>query len=280
MAEVEAASPVLLVATLPREIRSWKYIANNIDYVLVTDPDWEPTLDPGDGSMLAATGFKAFVELMKELRTDEKYGSIIVDSGTELAEMGWHYSMLPHNVSTPAMIEDQKSRWLPYETLDIHMCDAIKKAVSLTLPETAIRPKNVMFTWHLRPAQEDLPSKGGGTKQSADKISKDVEYGGAVLPAVRGQFRRKLQQYVSFFVYAHKHIGGDPLAVDKEVKYWVQVQSDLERDCKVPGPVPGKKFLETNHWEDLSQFVAHQKELEQKAGDGGSNSLSNLSTNL
>jgi len=256
--EVEGAAPALLIATLPREIKSSKYQQHNLDYVLVHDPQWEPS----KGSVKGADGFLKFTDLMSELTEDTKYKTIIIDSGTELAEMAWHYAMVPHNVPTPALIEGDKNRFLPYETLGLYMTEAVLKAVNLTLPAVAKTPKNVIFTWHSRTPQEEQPIKGGGMKQSADQKKQDVEYEGKILPAIRGQFRTRLMQYVSSFIWSDAQLRYEGVKV-AGVDYVLQVQKDAERHTKVPGPQPTVKYI-PNNFLAFRQFLDHQKELEKK----------------
>jgi hypothetical protein len=256
--EVEGAGPALLVATLPREVKSSKYQQHDLDYLLIHDPDWEPS----KGGVAGAVGFCAFRDLMSELRDDEKYKTIIIDSGTELAEMAWHYAMVPHNVPSPALIEGDRNRFLPYETLGMYMIEAVLKAVNLTLPDVAVVPKNVIFTWHSRTPQDEQPSKGGGAKKSADQKKQDVEYEGKVLPAIRGQFRTNLMRYVSSFIWSDKRLRYEGIKV-VGVDYLLQVQPDDERHCKVPGPVPAEKYV-PNNFAAFKQFLDHQKELETK----------------
>lgn len=261
MAEVEAASPILVVATLPREIKSWKYQQHNVDYILINDDDWMPTL-----GHFNAIGFKKFLELMVELRDDTHYRSIVIDSGTELGEMGWHYAMAVHNVASPAEMEDKRSRWLPYEQLDIHLDQAVKSAVALTMPGIAKLPKNVWFSWHSQAAKEDSMDPN---KQTADKLAKTKEYEGKTLPMIRGRFRKRLMSLVSTFIWTHKTFTGD--ALNKQVNYQLQVVSDFERSCKVPGPVPDFRFLESNLWKDFLPFLEAQKVLEQAPKPKGKN---------
>jgi hypothetical protein len=264
-AAYEEDTPLLLLATLPREVKSWQYQLHNVDYLVVSDPDWQPTL-----GKLAATGFKQLREIIEALKDDDEYRTIVIDSGTECAEMAWHYSLSPHGVASPAFMEAQDgekgpSRWLPYETLDIHMTEIVLSAVALTLPDLTKMPKNVIFTWHIRPSREDTVGSKKSSQKSADKTGKDIEYEGAILPQVRGQFRRRLMQYVSAYVYTHQEIKiTDHLSGEQSVKYYLQVRPDNERHTKVPGPVPTEKYVPAD-WKALKQFLTQQKELEMKA---------------
>lgn len=257
VAEEEGNDP-LLVATLAKEVESTLYKRYDIPYVPIDDPDWSPSQDK-----LESTGFRKFTDLMVELLDDEKFGFVLIDSGTQLAELAWHYSLLPHNVASPAMLEEGNNRWLPYETLDIYMTEAVIKATNLTMAEKAKRPKHVFFTWHVRPQQDEMWTKATGVKKSKDQKSEGIEYEGKLLPQVRGQFRRRLMEYVSTFVWTDiKLLYDGPKQVG--VDYLIQVMGDNERHCKVPGPKPEEMYI-PNNWKSLKQFLDAQAQKEQKA---------------
>jgi hypothetical protein len=256
---------VLLVCLLAREKDSYWYQKYDVPYVLLWE-DYLPTVD----DQPQADVIPRFIELMRDLRTDTQYKVIIIDSGTELAECGWHYSMLPHKVATPALMEDKKSRWLPYETLDINLDQAVKAAIGLTMPDIAVQPKHVWFSWHVQAAKDDMEVKGK-VQISADHRAKDVEYEGDILPMIRGRFRRRLGQLVTSFIYADKLIRQDPIKKTCEVQYVVQVVSDPSKSVKIPGPVPTKNdprlingLYLPNNWTSFYPFLMEQMELETK----------------
>lgn len=277
-AELPEQQPVLLVALLGREVESWKYQANNVDYVLINDPDWSPSLGTikkikdaagktrsvyeGDGTLLTK-GFQDFVQLCLSLREDDHYRTIIVDPGTELAEMCWRYSLSPHNVPTPALLAEG-SRYLPYETLDIHMTDAILKITSLSLPSVAKKPKDVIITWHVRKMAEEEIIEGVGKRESADKRAEDAEYEGKILPQIRGQFRRKLMGYVSSYIYTFTKPKLEGITT-KGTEYLLQVQTDPERHVKLVGPPPPMKHIPNDFKEFKNLLAVQQGKMAKKA---------------
>ena len=107
----------LLLATLSREVASWKYRQHNVDVIPLWESGWFAT--DVDGSLpkgLKVEGFTRVRQVLNDLLDDEEYEVILLDSGTELAELAWHDAMLPYGVIAPGYITDGKSRWLPYET--------------------------------------------------------------------------------------------------------------------------------------------------------------------
>lgn len=238
--------PTLLLATLSRETESWLYHDLQVPRILFEDRDWKPTL----GSFKAA----AFPELLRALDwlrdEDDTYDNIIIDSGTEMAELAWHLAMSMHGVATPAEMEDKRSRWLPYDQLDIYLDQAVKSAVALT--KIAKRPKNVAFTWHVQPPKDDQVESVEGTKvrkESADNRGEGTEYEGKVLPMIRGRFRRRLINQVDAFVYtdmAFKPVESKSFSSSGQglnVQYRIQVRPDPERHTKIPGPLPDVSYI-------------------------------------
>ncbi len=240
MAEVVGAKKTLLIATLAREVESWKYKQLDVPHVLLQDTDWKP-----DIGHYTADGFPEFLRLMRWLREDDdQYDAVILDSGTELAEMAWHLALSAHSVDSPAKMEG-KSRWLPYETLSNNLDQGIKELV--TLPMTAKRPKHVAVTWHVQPPKDDQ-SVEGVKKESADHAAKGIEYEGDVLPMVRGSYRRKLGSQFPTLVYTDVLIKANmglssANARSIDVEYRLQVRPDNERHTKLSGPLPEMQFI-------------------------------------
>lgn len=254
----------LLIATLPREKRSWKYQQlgdSCIDHVLVEDTDWRP-----DARRFQADGFSKMQQILEYLETDTKYGGVIVDNGTEHAEQAWHASLAPLSVGSPMEI-DGKSRWLPYERLDSLLDQSIKSMVSLT---TAANPKFVGIAWHVQAPKEDTVETVGDSKvakKSADNTAKGVEYEGDVLPMIRGKFRRKLINQVDAMLYTEIANRRDLVdgKIQEKVEYLVQVRANPERHTKLPGPMPSVGHI-PNDFTALVQVMRNEyKPVEQKA---------------
>jgi len=239
MAEYVGPEKTLLIATLAKEIESWKYKQLTIPNVLIEDKDWAPSL-----KTFVANGFPEFRKLVRWLREeDEQFEAVILDSGTELAEMAWHAALAPHGVGTPADM-DGKSRWLPYETLANLLDEGIKDLISLT--QVAKKRKHVAVTWHIQAPKDDT-SDGGVKKESADHAAKGVEYEGDVLPMIRGSYRRKLGAQFPTVVYTDMQIkanmGLSATAKSFDVQYMLQVRPDNERHTKLSGPLPPMQFI-------------------------------------
>lgn len=270
----EVVENVLVLATLPRELESWLYQKYALPYILFEDPEWVPAVlgekkNAQENVLKAgkynARAFAHFLEVLEWLRMeDEQYDAIIVDSGTELAELGWHAALAPFGVSTPSQIEG-RSRWLPYETLDTHLSAAVDSLVSLS--QSAKRPKHVGISWHTQPPKDDAIDDGGGTKvkkESADSAGAGVEFEGHVLPMVRGRFRRRLSNKVPTFVYTDVKIAydvGSGLSRSNaatSVEYRIQVRPDMDRHTKLPGPLPVTQYI-PNNFKALTKLLDEQE---------------------
>lgn len=260
--------PTLLIATLSREVNSVQYQRNNVDVVLLEDLGWKPSAEE---PQFEATAFTDFLKLIQELYEDDYYRNIIVDSGTELAEAAWHEALMPHGVAAPAEMEDKKSRWLPYETLDILLDQAIKGVVSLT--KLAKTPKNVGIAWHVQPPKDDTYETSGDVKSkkaSADHAGEGVEYEGKVLPMIRGRFRRRLASQVDAYIYSdiQWRTGGEGVKKKRTPSFVVQVAPLQDRHTKLPGPVPEVTHIPNNFKEfmGLIEKIKHHPEQEADVG--------------
>lgn len=260
----ESVGPLLVLATLAREARSWKYRQHNVDVILLEDLGWRPA-----ERQFNANAFTDFKKVVEWLRNDTKYGAVAVDSGTELGEAAWHEALRPHGVGSPAEMEDNRSRYLPYETISNLLDPAIKSLVSLI--SIAARPKYVGIAWHVQPPKDDQVTKTD-TKQSADHKGEGVEYEGTVLPMVRGGYRRKLASQVDAVVYtdiqlrAPKAEGLTRAGQGLDVNYVLQVRSDHERHCKLPGPLPTMSYI-PNDFNALRALMQMQVAAEQRAAE-------------
>ncbi len=256
----------LLIATLPREQNSWKYKELGEDYLdcaLIDDENWRPDLKDTQGmNALKATGFASALQLLEWLYTDETYGGVILDSGTEHAEQAWHAALAASGVASTSEIDGQ-SRWLPYERLDSMLDQSVKSLVGLT---TAPIPKFVMITWHVQAPKEDTVENVGDknnpikvTKESSDHKAQGVEYEGDVLPMVRGKFRRKLGSNVDAMIFTElkneKKFDGKSIVED--VQYVVQVRANPERHSKIPGPMPSVSHI-PNDFEHLVAVLRNE----------------------
>ena len=272
MAEYIGPAKTLLIATLPRELDSWKYQELKPPHVIIRDSDWQP-----DIQHFVADGFPEFLRLARWLREeDDQYDGIILDSGTELAELAWHASLAPHSASTPADM-DGRSRWLPYETLTNLLDQGIKELVSLT--KVAKRPKHVIVTWHVQPPKDDQVVEGV-KKESSDQKGKGVEYEGDVLPMIRGQYRRKLGSQFPTLVYtdmqtrANMKVSG---ASSFDTQYMLQVRPDNERHTKLPGPLPAMQYIPNDFrslWELIQGVRVETSSVKQVTATPGSSKFS------
>lgn len=242
MAEYLDPEEILVIATLPREINSVMYQKHNLDTVLVHDEQWNPS----EGE-LVATGFDNLLEILVELRSDTKYKGIILDNGTEAAEQAWHASLEPLGVSDPTDLGKGSNSYAPYVSVREKMEELIRKLSILTGKTGLVKqPKLIAVPWHIQTPNED------------EEEAKGVEYEGNYLPMIRGAFRRRLGTLVDAYVYANLVTirKGNALSGDASDHYVIQVISDRERHCKLPGRLPDKSGLLKEKFLDVHQDEA------------------------
>ena len=251
----------LLIATLSREAASWKYRELNVDTVPLWESGWtgddEGRIPPG----LKLEAQAKFMRLMDELAADDVYDAVIVDSGTELGEIFWHGAMMPHGVIGPAFMTDNRSRWLPFDTLGTNLDQAIKKLTNLASGKNVVRPKFVGVSWHIQPPKDDTVETGTAgegkvKKVSADHVGEGVEYEGKVLPMIRGGFRRKLTSQFDAVVFTDilYEAVTTGMTTKKVPRYVLQVQPDAERHAKIPGRMASVKYI-NNTFKELYDLV-------------------------
>jgi hypothetical protein len=237
MGEFLKPEEVLVIATLPREINSLKYQEYNFDYLMVTD---EETWRPSD-KKLGAQGFTKLTGILRDLRKDTKYAGIILDNGTEAAEMAWHSALEPHGVGDPGDLKGG-NRYAPYTSMREKL-EQMMRDLSILTGKTgfAARPKLIAVPWHIQP-----PKESQDEDDSADEKGRGSEYEGEFLPMIRGAFRRRVGALVDNQIYV------DLVQVPKNPKnalssmeqhYCIQVVSDRERHCKLAGKVPEQEQL-------------------------------------
>lgn len=268
--------PTLLICTLAREGGSRMYQKHNPDVVVLEDDQWKPEPPDEHGrpqGTYEAHAFMHYLDLIEMLVDDEitaeggePYRVVLTDSGTELAEAGWHESLKPFGVMDPAYMAYDDNRFGPYTALTGLMERALTGVQAL---RTCSNPKHVGFSWHVQPTKEDTTQKVGGpggysvTKESADTRGEGVEYEGNILPMIRGAFRRKLFGKVDVFVWTDVLYDKkkDPATGKRTERpnYVLQVVSDEDRHCKIPGPVPKTKHI-PNSWPKLKALFAEEGE--------------------
>lgn len=250
----------LLICLLERELDSWLYRRYNPDHILIRDEKWN--LVTGN---LETKAFDNLVLLAEDLLEDETYDLVIVDPGTEIDTFAWRKVMsMQSQDGTIATIKDQRGSFAVYEQLVDLLNQAVRSLIGLAY--AGKRPKNVIITWHVQPAKEDTTEKVGTEKVvrvSADHRGQGSEYEGSVLPAVRGQFRRRLHALVPAFVftdilYRQQAKGGK---IDVVPEYVLQVRPDQERHTKLPGKLPEVKYI-PNSWTEFVKLLENTKKEE------------------
>lgn len=245
MAEYLDPSEVLVIATLPREVNSVQYQKHNLDTILVTDESWEPSLGKKG---LQATGFDELTAILRELRTDTQYKGIILDNGTQAAELAWHAALEPLGVSDPTELGRGGNRFAPYTSIREKM-EQMFNSLSLLTGKTGVvkQPKLIAIPWHVQPPKETT-----GDEDSADEKSKGAEYEGDFLPMVRGSFRRRLSSLVDIYLYVNLETIPNPKNPMKSSDHYVvQIVTDKERHCKLPGVLPPSDSLTKGKFLDV-----------------------------
>lgn len=222
VAEYIDPAEVLLVATLAREVNSFSYQRYDLDSVVV-------------GSLAELSS------LIRYLRTDTQYRAVVIDNGTEMSDFVWRASLKAYNVEDISQLPRGNSL-SPYATNLDKMSQLFCDLSMLTGKYGSVgKPKSIIIPWHVQPIKESVTDQ-----ESADERGQGIEYGGQFLPAVRGAFRRRVGALVDIMVYTNivsVRADGDPLA-PKESRYAVQVLSDRDLHCKMPGnPLDPDKLL-------------------------------------
>lgn len=239
--EVVDPKEVLLIATLPREAKSWKYQEYNYDTVLIEESlDWDPI-----NKKYSPTAYDELIVLLDELAKDEKYGAVILDNGTEAGEFAWHASLAPLRVGDPNELGSGGNRFAPYGSVREKMENMVHRLNRLTGKHCA-RAKHVIVPWHVQPPKEDDDSQG-------------VEYVGKELPMIRGGYRRRLGQKIDAIVFVYREM--KLVKGERKARYLLQVGPDMERHTKLPGPVPeGVKYIEPGY-DKLLEVIRESLEL-------------------
>lgn len=241
---IGSSDEVLLIATLPREVNSTEYQRHNIDTIVCADDQWEPAAGKAG---LIATGYDNLISTLRDLRADERYGVIILDNGTEAAEMAWHSAMAPLGVADPNDLGRGGNRFAPYTSLREKM-EQLIRSLSILTGKTGLvaRPKLVIVPWHVQP-----PKDSSDGDESADDRGKGAEYEGEYLPMVRGAFRRRLAGLVDNYVYTSIETVRTSGSMTGEPHYCVQVVSDNERHVKIAGKIIDPKGLVKSKYLDV-----------------------------
>lgn len=255
MAEWDGLEPeeILLIATESREAKSDKYQEHNIDTIIVTDPEW----DPSNGSY-RAEGHDRLRDILRELRDDDQYGAVIIDNGTEMGELAWHDVMANYGVADPSQLGGQE-KWDPYVNLQTKFADLFSDLNLLTgAPGAHVeRPKLICVPWHIQPPKENPTGD-----KSADEKGKGTEYEGEALLKIRGGFRRVAMGKADNVLFAN-HIKVRPKGSTKgKPHYVVQVRPGNGRHAKTVGSVERndllKKLYIKNEWAEFMKILKQE----------------------
>ena len=257
LAEYLSPEEVLVIATLPREVNSRQYQKYNLDTIVVTDDGWEPSEGKAG---LRADGFDTLLTLLRDLRADEKYKGIILDNGTEAAELAWHASLEPLGVFDPGDLKGNK--FTPYTSVREKM-EQLMRSLSILTGKTGLvaQSKLIVVPWHVQPPKDTIDDS-----DSADKKGKGAEYEGDFLPMVRGSFRRRVSALVDNFVYADiEQVRMGKAMTPPTANYCIQVISDREKHVKHAGFIDTDTLLKGKYinvhnrddaWRQLMEVIA------------------------
>lgn len=248
--DIIPAEECLLVATLSREVDSERYVKSDLPHVVIEDTNWVPSK-----GKYKAEGFQRFLDLTEELRDDEQYRALIIDSGTELGELAFHEACGMFNVGDPSEIPKGGNRFAPYTRVAQRMDEVTRNLLAIAGRVEGLevaKPKVICCTWHIQPKKESTTDK-----ESSDEKGSGVEYEGEVLPMVKGGFRRRLGQLVDALVYTDVQFDVNPKTFKQEIKYVLQVAPDRERWCKFPGTLPKGVTHIRNNFEEFFDLL-HQ----------------------
>jgi len=239
--EVVPPDEVLLITTLAREAKSWKYQEYNYDTIMVEEHEgWDPI-----NKSYKVSGYDDLVKLLDELAKDTKYAAVILDNGTEAGEFAWHAALAPLRIGDPNELGTGGNRFAPYGSVRENMENMVHRLSRLTGPHCA-RSKHVIVPWHVQPPKDDDDAQG-------------IEYVGKELPMIRGSYRRRLGQKIDAITFMHRQT--KIVGKKKEMRYVLQVDSDMDRHTKIAGQVPeGVKYIEPSY-DKLLQLIRESTEL-------------------
>lgn len=235
--ELIPPSETLLLVTKPGEEASFGYLKHGLKAELYFDEGWLPTLK--------RFGYGAYLKLLTRvanLLSDEKYGLVIMDCGTDAVNLIEHTILGPSGIGSPGDLDNTQQF---YRQLRDKAQELVGTA-ALLATTAAKRPKWVVIPWHVQPPKEGSyvkdPENPRGPKiktVAADEKAQGIEYEGMVLPQIEGGYRRKLAADVSIVVY-HDVVTRNPTKEEyaagqrgKVTEFVMQVRPNEERHAKL-----------------------------------------------
>ena len=232
--ELEQVDKCLLIVAKPGEEKSFMYQRHGLTEKaeLYYDADWLPTL-----SMYKADSYLRLLRRIEELRKDTEYDAVIIDPGTDVAELISHHILAPYKVGSYGDLPNTQSY---FAQLADKAREFIGRANLLSTP-IASKPKFVLIPFHTQPPKEGMVvNLGQGMKekqQSADQKAAGIEYEGMVLPQIEGKYRRKLLADIDCVVYCDietkRQLDPKTKKMVEVVEHQIQVVPNKDRHSKI-----------------------------------------------
>lgn len=184
--------------TKPREATSAGYIERGIPTEIFSDVlTWKP-----ESGKYAVSGWKNLFKRVEELQLDNDVHGIVIDPGTDAAELLRHDILSFHKVASSGELANTQS----YYALVANRMKTFIEGLSAAATTVVEVPKVVIVTWHTQPPKEEAVlsrGQGGGTKASADQRGRGIEYEGVALPKLEGGYRRDICGEFDFSLFTH-----------------------------------------------------------------------------
>lgn len=219
--DVESIEKPLLLAPKPREINSYNYRKNGIDYEVYRDHGWAPAIDRYESG-----AFTRLYTRILSLYEDETYDAILLDPLTDAVMLAAHELLESERAETPRDLRDSIGF---YGALKYKLKGFTQALTGLASPDIA-RPKHVFVTVHAQPTKEE-DIKG---KTTAEAAAKGVEFLGDALPMIEGGYRREIAGEFDIVGYSalKYRLERSGTKMERVADYVVQLNADPERHAK------------------------------------------------
>jgi AAA domain-containing protein len=216
------------------------YAGHDIEYEIICDDEWRPSLGATRDAGLKATAAAKFNAKLAELEKRDDVRVVVLDTANAtVSDAIWHWVLMEYGVEEPKKLGGNS--YDPYVTYRSRLEEVIMRLKLMSFRQK----RHIIALWH-----QDIREYEGLGVQRKESVKRgqetvtQVHWDVARLPMARGGIRQDLVRWFDFSLYVEPVVGSNPhrsklVAVPPDLTRQIAgVRLDVVKELQAKGEVP------------------------------------------